>query len=211
MKAHDYTTLVCSERDNRANFHTMLSCVVPRPIAFVSTITAAGLPNLAPFSFFNGVGSNPPAVVFSPATKADGTDKDTLNNLREVPECVIHIVPYDIRDAMNHASAAFPPDVDEFVAAGFTKLESRFVKPPRAAECPVQMECKLLQIVPVGSGPLSANVCVAEILCFHIADDHLVAENGTADVTKLDAIARMGGDWYARITDRFQLPKPPPP
>jgi flavin reductase (DIM6/NTAB) family NADH-FMN oxidoreductase RutF len=211
MKAFtDFTPLVTAEREQRANFKTMLSCVGPRPIAFVSTISAGGIPNLAPFSFFNGVGSNPPAVIFSPATKADGTFKDTVRNLIEVPECVVHVVTYDIRGPMNDTSYPFPPEVDEFKAAGFTPLASRFVRPPRAAESPVHMECRLVQIVPVGTGPLSANICICEIVCFHIANEMLLPD-GTVDVTKIDLIGRLGGDDYSTIRDRFVLPKPERP
>jgi len=210
MKRFDsYTTLVTADRDNRANFHTLLSCVVPRPIAFVSTISADGVFNLAPFSFFNAVGSNPAAIIFSPATKADGTQKDTIVNLRSVGEMVVHVVPHAIAEAINRASAAFGPDVDEFVAAGFTPLPSRFVRPPRVAESPVQMECKLVQIVSVGDGPLSANICIGEVLCFHVADGFLT-DRGTVDVEKIDAIGRMGGDWYSTIRDCFEMSKPPP-
>jgi len=205
----NYTTLTTSERDNRANFHTLLSCVLPRPIAFVSTISADGVFNLAPFSFFNAVGSNPAAIIFSPATKADGTQKDTIVNLRSVGEMVVHVVPHTIGEAMNRASAAFGPDVDEFDAAGFTPLPSRFVRPPRVAESPVQMECKLVQIVKVGEGPLSANICIGEVLCFHVADGFLT-DGGTVDVAKIDLIGRMGGDWYSTIRDRFEMAKPPP-
>jgi|CXWL01.1.fsa_nt_gi flavin reductase (DIM6/NTAB) family NADH-FMN oxidoreductase RutF len=208
MKAHeDYVPLITADREKRANFKTLLSCVIPRPIALVSTISASGIPNLAPFSFFNGVGSNPTAVVFSPCTKADGTSKDTIVNLRAIPECVVNLVPFDIRNAMNQASTTYPPDVDEFDAAGFTPLPSRFVRPARVAQSPVQMECKLLQIVPVGDGPLSANICVCHVLCFHIASEVYVP-NGTADVAKLDLIARLGGDDYSTTRDRFSLPKP---
>ncbi len=205
----DYTALVTSERDRRDNFRTLLSCVLPRPIAFVSTLSANNVPNLAPFSFFNGVGSNPPAVIFSPCTRADGTVKDTIVNLRAVPECVVNVVPFSIKDAMNEASYAFPPEVSEFEAAGFTALPSRFVRPARVAESPVQMECRLLQIVPVGNGPLSANICIAEVLCFHIVNEFLLSD-GTVDVTKIDLIARLGGDDYCTIRDRFALPKPGP-
>jgi len=208
MKSYDdFIPIVTAEREKRANFKTLLSCVVPRPIAFVSTISETGIPNLAPFSFFNGVGSNPPAVIFSPCTKADGTSKDTIINLRSVPECVVNVVPYAIRDAMNQASFAYPPEVNEFDAAGFTPLPSQFVRPSRVAQSPVQMECKLLQIVPVGDGPLSANICVCEVLCFHIASEVHV-EGGTADAAALDLIARMGGDDYSTTRDRFALPKP---
>jgi len=203
----EFTALVTSQRDRRDNFKTLLSCVLPRPIAFVSTISAHGVPNLAPFSFFNGVGSNPPAVIFSPCTRADGTMKDTIVNLRAVPECVVNVVPFSIKDAMNEASIAFPPEIDEFEAARFTPLPSRFVQPARVAESPVQMECKLVQIVPVGDGPLSANICIAEVLCFHIANEVLLP-NGTADVSKIDLIGRLGGDDYSTIRDRFALPKP---
>lgn len=211
MKPHDdFTTLVTKDRQDRENFKTMLSCVLPRPIAFVSTISADGVANLAPFSFFNAVGSNPPAVIFSPCTKADGTTKDTLNNIRQVPEFVVHVVPYDIREAMNRASFPSPPEVNEFETAGFTAIPSRFVKPPRAAECPVHMECKLIDIVPVGNGPLSANICIGHIVCFHVADGYLL-EDGTVDVEKIDLIARMGGDGYATIRNRFTMAKPDGP
>lgn len=202
-----FTTLIVAQREKRANFKTILSCVLPRPIAFVSTISTKGVVNLAPFSFFNAVGSNPPAVIFSPCTKADGTDKDTLNNLREVGEFVVHVVSFGIKEAMNQASFAYSPDVNEFQAAGFTSRASQFVKPPRVAESPVQLECKLLQIVPVGDGPLSANICIGEVLCFHIASEYLL-EDETVDVSKIDLVARLGGDGYSTIRDRFTLAKP---
>ena len=204
-----FTSLVCAERERRDNFKTLLSCVMPRPIAFVSTISADGRPNLAPFSFFNGVGSNPPAVIFSPATKADGKKNDTVHNLRRVGEFVVNVVPYAIRDAMNEASFPFPPEVNEFEAAGFTPLPSKFVRPPRVAESPAHLECKLVQIVKVGEGPLSANICIGEVLCYHIANEMLLPD-GTADVQKMDLIGRLGGDGYSTIRDRFDLPKPEP-
>ncbi|MBI4716742.1 MAG: flavin reductase family protein [Planctomycetes bacterium] len=205
----DFRSLVCAERDRRDNFKTLLSCVLPRPIAFVSTLSPHGVANLAPFSFFNGVGSNPPAVIFSPCTKADGTPKDTLVNLRALGEFVVNVVPFSIREAMNEASHPFPPEVSEFEAAGFTPLASRVVRPPRVAESPVHMECRLVQIVPVGNGPLSANVCIGEVLCFHVAADHLLPD-GTVDVARLDLVGRLGGDDYATTRDRFTLPKPAP-
>jgi len=202
-----FTSLVTCERANRDNFKTLLSCVLPRPIAWVSTISADGIPNLAPFSFFNGVGSNPTAVVFSPCTRADGTYKDTILNLRVVPECVVNVVSLGVREAMNDTSYNYPPEINEFEAAGLTPLPSRFVRPPRVGESPVQMECKLLQIVPVGNGPLSANLCICEVLCFHIAEEMCLLD-GTADVNKIDLVARMGGEYYSTIRDRFELPKP---
>lgn len=204
-----FETLITAERDRRDNFKTMLSCVVPRPIAWVSTVSAEGTPNLAPFSFFNGVGSNPPAVIFSPCTKADGTTKDTLNNLRAVPEFVVNVVPHAIREAMNETSYPFTADVDEFDRAGLTALPSRFIKPSRVAQSPVHLECKLVKIVPVGEGPLSANICIGEILCFHVATDILLPD-GTVDVAKIDLVGRLGGEDYSTIRDRFNLPKPGP-
>lgn len=210
MKTHsDFTTLVVEEREHRENFKTLVSSVMPRPIAFVSTISRDGIVNLAPFSFFNAVGTNPPAVIFSPATKSDGTSKDTVMNLRAVGEFVVNVVPFGIREAMNETSRPFAPEVDEFQAAGFTPLPSRFVRPPRVAQSPVQMECKLLQIVPVGDGPLSGNICIGAILCFHVANGFLLAD-GTVDVAKIDLIGRLGGDGYCTIRDRFDLPKPKP-
>jgi len=205
---HNFESLITSQRPKRDNFKTLLSCVLPRPIAFVSTISADGIPNLAPFSFFNAVGSNPPAVIFSPCTKADGSDKDTLHNLQAVGECVVHVVPHAIREAMNQASAALPPEQNEFEHAGFTPVKSQFIKPHRVAESPIQMECKLIKIVPVGDGPLSANICICEILCFHIAEE-ILKEDGTADVEKIDLISRLGGDDYSTMRDRFALTKPP--
>jgi flavin reductase (DIM6/NTAB) family NADH-FMN oxidoreductase RutF len=206
----NYTALVTADRERRANFHTMLSCVLPRPIAFVSTVSADGVANLAPYSFFNGVGSNPPAVMFSPCTRADGTQKDTILNLQDVPEFVVNVVPHSIAEAMNQASYQYGPEVNEFEAAGFTPLAGKLVRPPRAAESPVHLECKLVQIVSVGDGPLSANVCIGSIECFHVADGFLL-DDGTVDVEKIDLIGRMGGDWYSRIRDRFELSKPTGP
>jgi flavin reductase (DIM6/NTAB) family NADH-FMN oxidoreductase RutF len=206
----DFTPLLTDQRTPRDNLKTLLSCVIPRPIAFVSTISAGGTPNLAPFSFFNAVGSNPPALIFSPSTRPDGTPKDTVVNLRAIPECVVNVVPYAIRDAMNEASYAFPPEVNEFEAAGFTPLPSRFVRPFRVAESPFHMECRLIQIVPVGDGPLSANICIVHVICFHFADEILLPD-GTADVSRIDLVARLGGDDYSTTRDRFALPKPAPP
>jgi flavin reductase (DIM6/NTAB) family NADH-FMN oxidoreductase RutF len=116
-------------------------------------------------------------------------------------------VPYAIRQEMNDTSFPFEPDVDEFTAVGFTPLPSRFIKPPRVAESPVHLECKLLQIVPVGDGPLSANICIGEVVCFHVATDHLL-DDGTVDVAKIDLIGRLGGEDYSSIRDRFSVAKP---
>ncbi len=199
-----------SEKEHRELYKLLIGCVVPRPIAFVATKSADGVANLAPFSFFNGVCAHPPAVMFAPAADRTGKDKDTLNNLRQVGECVVNVVPHDIREAMNRAAYPYPPEINEFDQAGFTPLPSRLVRPPRAAQSPVQMECRLIEIVKVGQGPLSGSICVCEVLCFHIAEG-VCLPNGTVDVAKIDLIGRLGGDGYSTIRDRFDLPRPTAP
>jgi len=186
----------------------LVGCVVPRPIAFVSSLSRDGIPNLAPFSFFNAGGANPPSLVFSPVTSGAGRDKDTLHNVRATGEYVVHISPWPLRERMNQASADYPPQIDEFVEAGFTKAPSVKVKPWRAAECPIAMECRLFQIVQHGDGPLRANYVIGEVVYFHIAEGLL---NGLrVDSTAIDAIGRLGGPMYTRVTKEsvFHLPRP---
>ncbi len=189
----------------------LVGCVVPRPIAFVSSLSADGVPNLAPFSFFNAGGAHPPSLVFSPVTTGAGRDKDTLHNVRATREYVVHIAPWPLREKMNQSSADYPPEVDEFEAAGFTKAPSVRVKPFRAAECPIAMECRLFQIVEHGTGPLRANYVIGEVVYFHI-DESLL--NGLrVDSSAIDAIGRLGGPHYTRVTreSTFTLPRPTAP
>jgi flavin reductase (DIM6/NTAB) family NADH-FMN oxidoreductase RutF len=189
----------------------LVGCVVPRPIAFVSSLSAGGVPNLAPFSFFNAGGAHPPSLIFSPVTSGAGRDKDTLHNVRATREYVVHIAPWPLREKMNQASADYPPEVDEFEAAGFTKAPSQRVKPFRAAECPIAMECRLFQIVEHGAGPLRANYVIGEVVYFHI-DESLL--NGLrVDSGAIDAIGRLGGPNYTRVTREsiFTLPRPATP
>ncbi|HEU4725295.1 MAG TPA: flavin reductase family protein [Candidatus Eisenbacteria bacterium] len=176
----------------------LTGCVVPRPIAFVSSLSKAGVANLAPFSFFNAGGAHPPSVVFMPVTSGTNRDKDTLHNVRETGEFVVHLVPWALRERMNQASADYPPEVDEFEEAGFTKVPSVKVKPYRAAECPVALECKVYKIVEHGEGPYHANYVIGEVLYFHLAE--AVLTNGRVDAAKLDVIARLGGPNYTRVT-----------
>jgi flavin reductase (DIM6/NTAB) family NADH-FMN oxidoreductase RutF len=186
----------------------LTGCVVPRPIAFVSSLSKAGIANLAPFSFFNAGGANPPSVVFMPVTAGTNRDKDTLHNVRETREYVIHIVPWALREKMNQASADYPPEVDEFEMAGFTKVPSVKVKPWRAAECPIALECRLFRIVEHGEGPYHANYVIGEVVLLHLAE--AVLSGGRVDAAKLDAIARLGGPYYTRVTPDsiFGMPRP---
>ncbi len=205
-----YQSLPVAGRHPRENYQLLISCVVPRPIAFVTTVSPAAVVNLAPFSFFNGVAGNPPAVMFAPANDRHGREKDSLANLRQLGEFVVNIVPHAIAEAMNAASFEYPPDVSELDVCGFTAIPSVHVRPPRVAESPVQLECRLVQIVDLGTGPLAGHLCIGEVLCFHVADGYLTPD-GVVDPAKLDAIARMGGDWYALTRERFRMPRPTVP
>jgi flavin reductase (DIM6/NTAB) family NADH-FMN oxidoreductase RutF len=189
----------------------LTGCVVPRPIAFVSSLSRAGVANLAPFSFFNAGGAHPPSVVFMPVTSGANRDKDTLHNVRETGEYVVHIVPWPLRERMNQASADYPPGVDEFVEAGFTKAPSVKVKPWRAAECPIALECRLWKVVEHGEGPYHANYVIGEVVYFHVAE--AVMTGARVDAAKLDAIARLGGPNYTRVTAEsiFAMPRPASP
>ena len=185
----------------------MTSTILPRPIAWVSTMAANGKTNLAPFSFFQGVTANPPTLLFSVVNDRHGEKKDTIRNIEVVPEFVVNLVSYDLREQMNRSSALLPYGESEFEFAGVTAAASELVRPPRVGEAPVSFECKLQQIVRVGEGPLAGNVVFGTILLMHVKDDVLDSD-GRLDPAKLDAIARMGGECYTRTTDRFSLKRP---
>ncbi len=187
-------------------YKLLIGSIVPRPIAFVSTVDAAGNRNLAPFSFFNGVCSNPPIVLFSIVTRSDGRRKDTLQNVEATKEFVINIVSEGIAKEMNSCSADFPPSVDEFQVSGLTPVPSEIVRPPRVKESLIQMECKLVNIIHFGTGPGSGYTVFGEVVRFHIADE--LFDNYRIDPDKLDAIGRMGGPTYTRTKDRFDLQRP---
>lgn len=195
---------------SRADAHRLLlHCVAPRPIAFVSTLSAEGVPNLAPFSYFMAGGANPPSVVVSPLTDRTGQPKDTLRNIEATGEYVVNVVTYAMRDRMNHASAEFPYGVDEWQAAGFTPGPTVHVHPACVLESPLSIECRLFQVVPHGSGYLAANYIIGEVVYFHIA--RAVLTGDALDPLQVDYIARMGGDWYARAnaSAMFEMPRPP--
>jgi flavin reductase (DIM6/NTAB) family NADH-FMN oxidoreductase RutF len=188
-------------------YKLMVGVIVPRPIAFVSTISADGILNLAPFSFFTGIGSNPPAVCFCPSVRAsDGQRKDTRRNIEETKEFVVNVVSEDFAEQMNICSAEFPPEIDEFKMSGLTPIPSDLVKPPRVAESRVNMECRLIQIVDIGPTAWGGAVVIGEVLRFHVADE--LFDNFKIDPDKLRPIGRMGGPMYTRTTDRFEMPRP---
>ncbi len=184
--------------------------IAPRPICFASTIDKAGNINLSPFSFFNLFSTNPPICVFSPSRRVrDNTTKHTLQNILEVPECVINMVNYDMVQQTSLSSVEYPKGVNEFIKAGFNQLPSEYVKPPRVAESPVQFECLVQQVIPLGQGGGAGNLVLAEIKLIHLKEE-ILNENGQIDQTKIDLVARLGGDWYCRVTENnlFKVTKP---
>lgn len=177
----------------------LLGGVGPRPIALVSTMSEDGVRNLSPFSFFNAFGANPPTVAFSPARRIrDGSTKDTLHNLKATGECVIQSVTYAMVQQVSLASSEYAPDVDEFIKSGLTPIPSDLVGPPRVAESPFQMECKVQQIIPLGNSNGSGNLVICEVLKFHVADGAM--EGGVIPPDRFDLVARMGGDYYCRAS-----------
>ena len=184
--------------------------IAPRPICFASTIDKAGHVNLSPFSFFNLFSSNPPIVVFSPARRGrDNTTKHTLQNVLEVPEVVINIVTYDMVQQMSLASCEFPKDVNEFIKAGFTEIPATVIKPPMVKESKVQLECKVIEVKPLGTEGGAGNLVICEVLVIHI-DDSLLDDNKKMDQRKINHVARLGGDWYCVVNESnlFQVEKP---
>lgn len=184
--------------------------IAPRPICFASTIDKAGNVNLSPFSFFNLFSSNPPVLIFSPARRVrDNTTKHTLQNVLEVPEVVINIVTYDMVQQTSLASCEFPKEVNEFAKAGFTAIAASKVKPPMVKESKVQLECKVLEVKPLGNEGGAGQLVICEVLVMHI-DDSLLDENKKMDQRKINHVARLGGDWYCKVdeTNLFQVAKP---
>jgi flavin reductase (DIM6/NTAB) family NADH-FMN oxidoreductase RutF len=186
------------------------SAVAPRPVCFASTIDKEGNVNLSPFSYFNLFSVNPPTCVFSPSRRVrDNTTKHTLENIREVAECVINIVNYNMVQQVSLASVEYPKGVNEFIKAGFTMLPSEMVRPPRVAESPVQLECVVKDIAHLGHGAGAGNLVIAEVKLIHISET-VLGDNGKIDQRKMDHVARLGGDWYCRVTgdNLFEVAKP---
>jgi flavin reductase (DIM6/NTAB) family NADH-FMN oxidoreductase RutF len=196
-----------SELAPRDAYTWMTSTILPRPIAWVSTVAGDGRTNLAPFSFFQGITSNPPTLMFSPVNTRDGVKKDTVRNLEQVPEFVVNLVSFGLAEAMNATAAMLPYGESEFERFGVKSAASQHVRPPRVADAPVSFECTVQQVVTIGEGAFAANVIFGRILIAHVRDDVLGAD-GVPDVGKLDLIARLGGSGYARTTERFELKRP---
>ena len=190
--------------------HYLLGAIGPRPIAFASTIDENGQANLAPFSFFNVFSANPPILIFSPARSGrTNTTKDTYNNVKAHPEVVINVVNFDIVEQMSLASSPYPAGESEFVKSGLTPIPSDLVKPFRVKESPVQFECKVNQVIELGTEGGAGNLIICEVVKFHI-DESYLDENQLIDQQKIDLVARMGGNWYCRANEHamFELEKP---
>ncbi|MCB0280217.1 MAG: flavin reductase family protein [Calditrichaeota bacterium] len=185
------------------------SAIGPRPIALVSTVSAGGIRNLAPFSFFNAFSGNPPVVIFSPSRKGrDGSLKDTYHNIKSSNECAIGIVTYDMVEQVSLASSEYPPEVDEFIKSGLTPVDSEFINAPGIAESPVWFECKVRQVIELAETPGSGNLVIADIIAFHV--DELMLNGPVIDPNGLRAIGRFGENYYVKAFGDalFRVDKP---
>jgi flavin reductase (DIM6/NTAB) family NADH-FMN oxidoreductase RutF len=190
--------------------HALLTpLIAPRPIAFVSTLSADGVGNLAPFSFFAMGGQNPQGLAFCPTADRNGNPKDTLRNIRETGEFTVNLVSREMAERVNQASAPYPPEVDEFDVTGFTRVPSVAVRPPRVAEAPAALECRLFQLVPQGSGPMHGTWVIGEVLHAWVQDD-LLAADGLPDTGRITLASRLGRDEWAvtETSSIFRLARP---
>lgn len=205
MKTIDISSLPVMEKQQ-----WLQHAIAPRPICLASTIDKAGNVNLSPFSFFNLFSSNPPIVIFSPSRRGrDNTTKHTLENVLEVPECVINIVDYDMVQQVSLSSCEFPKEVNEFVKAGFTAEPATRVTPPMVKEAKIKLECKVNEVKSLGEIGGAGQLVIAEVLCMHV-DETILDEQGKIDQQKLQLVARLGGDWYCKVSkdNLFKVPKP---
>lgn len=199
----DFTTL-----PPRDAYAWMTQAIIPRPIAWVSTVSADGRTNLAPFSFFQAVCSNPPTLMFVPTNNRDGGKKDTLRNIEAVPEFVVNLVPHALAAPMNATAAPLPHGESEFDHAGVAPAPSAKVRPPRVAAAPVAFECTLDRIVTIGAGVGAGNVVFGRIVALHVAEAVLGADGRSLDPLKLDLVARLSGDFYMRSGELFTITRP---
>lgn len=194
-----------NELSTRERYAWMIGTILPRPIAFVSTLSAEGVPNLAPFSYFNGVSSTPPILSVSVGPKRGGVQKDTVRNVETTGELVVNVVTEAIGEAMVKTASDWPADVSEFDMSGLTPIRSSIVKPPRVAECPASFECRVAQVVKVGKEGFETSLILAEVVLLHVADE--VLRNGLPDPEKIRPLARLGGTLYAGIGPVRSIPR----
>lgn len=188
-----------------STYKLLIGCVVPRPIAWVSTVGPDGVNNLAPFSFFMGVCQEPPTIAFSSGPRATNR-KDTVRNAEHTGDFVVNVVDDDLAEQMNLSSGEYPPEIDEFALTGLTPAPGVRVRAPRVAQAPINLECRVAQIIPVGRGPHS--LVLGEILYFHVRDDVYDAASGRIDMARLKPVGRLAGQQYTHVHDIFQMKRP---
>jgi flavin reductase (DIM6/NTAB) family NADH-FMN oxidoreductase RutF len=196
-----------AQSDARTTYRALIGAVTPRPIAWVTTIDTEGRVNLAPFSFFNTFGGNPPVVVFSPNRKRDGSKKDTLRNIEATREFVINAAVADLAEQVNLSSKELPPGESEVELTGLSVEPSLKVRPPRLHASPVHLECVLREVLQIGEGIDSANLVIGHVVLLHV-EDSVLDERGRIDPRKLRTVARLGGDYYCHTSDLFQMKRP---
>lgn len=190
-------------------YKIMIGSILPRPIGWISSVDSRGNANLAPFSFFNAVCSDPPTVLFCPSIRGtDGAHKDTLNNVRTTGEFVVNIVTEGLATAMNMTSTEFPSEIDEIKAAGLTPIPSAVVKPPRVGESPIHYECRVVEILDIGDAPGGGSIVVGRVVHLHVSDEVLLGED-KIDLAQLKPVGRLAGSGYCRVTDIFEMVRPP--
>jgi flavin reductase (DIM6/NTAB) family NADH-FMN oxidoreductase RutF len=203
-------TIIPSEVSIPILHQYLISSVAPRPICFASTINSDGIPNLAPFSFFNVFSANPPVLIFAPNNSGKtGEPKHTFLNVKQVKEVVINIINHDLLEKMNLAAAPWEYGVSEFEKAGFTPIDSTLVKPYRVKECPVQIECEVMEIKELGVGGGAGNLVICKVLAIHVSE-HVLNEEGKIDQKKMNLVGRLGGSWYSKADESalFELKQP---
>jgi flavin reductase (DIM6/NTAB) family NADH-FMN oxidoreductase RutF len=206
LKKEEIMKIVPGELTKMEAHELMMSAIVPRPIAFVSTIGENGIFNLAPYSSFSSAGVKPAFVSFHVGLKRDGRKKDTLVNIQFSKEFVINVVTENLAEAMNRTAAEFPPDVDEFKEAGLTAVPGDLVRAPRVAESPVSMECKLFQILELPPSPEAGHLIIGQVVLVHASDELWTGKD--IDITRLKSVGRLGGQLYCRVNDIFEMKRP---
>jgi flavin reductase (DIM6/NTAB) family NADH-FMN oxidoreductase RutF len=193
----------------KSMYKLMIGSILPRPIGWISSINPEGCANLAPFSFFNAVCSNPATVLFCPSVRStDSASKDTLNNVRTTGEFVVNLVTEELATAMNLTSTEFPPEIDEIEATGLTPVPSRLVKPPRVGESPIHYECRVMKILDIGEAPGGGSIVIGHVVHLHVSDEVLLGAD-KIDLARLKPIGRLAGNAYCYVRDIFEMVRPP--